>query len=65
MAPTLLYQADLAKPNFFADPAQAAAIEHVQRLYEQLQALQSAAPQKKHFAYFVQKMLNKKEKKRV
>ncbi|MEH6452618.1 MAG: cell division protein ZapE [Psychromonas sp.] len=37
MTPLSLYQADLQKQDFFADPSQAMAIDHLQRLYMDLQ----------------------------
>lgn len=37
MTPLSLYQADLQKPNFFADDSQAQAINHLQRLFNDLQ----------------------------
>lgn len=37
MTPLSLYQADLQKANFFADASQAQAIQHLQRLYDDLQ----------------------------
>lgn len=36
MTPQQRYQADLAKEDFFSDPAQAEAVSHLQRLYEDL-----------------------------
>lgn len=38
MTPLSLYQADQQKPHFFADAAQAEAIQYLQRLYLELQA---------------------------
>jgi cell division protein ZapE len=37
VTPLSLYQADLHKPNFFADESQAQAIQYLQRLYNDLQ----------------------------
>jgi cell division protein ZapE len=46
VTPVSLYQADLQKPNFFADPSQAMAVDHLQRLYVDLQKpLTAPAPQ--------------------
>ncbi|HEY7866478.1 MAG TPA: AFG1/ZapE family ATPase, partial [Psychromonas sp.] len=39
MTPLNLYRADLQKNNFFEDPAQAIAIQQLQRLYLDLQTL--------------------------
>jgi len=37
VTPLSLYQADLQKPHFFADDSQAQAIQHLQRLFDDLQ----------------------------
>ncbi len=45
-SPLSCYEADLKKPNFRPDDAQRLAVEHLQRLYEELLTI---APQKKSF----------------
>ena len=46
MTPLSLYQADLLKPNFFADPAQLQAVTMLQRLYDDLLQNQTKPVQK-------------------
>lgn len=46
MTPLSLYQADLQKPNFFADDSQAQAIQYLQRLYDDLQVTSSSSKPK-------------------
>ena len=46
MTPLSLYQADLQKPNFFADDSQAKAVQYLQRLFDDLQTNNTAKPQK-------------------
>lgn len=42
--PYSIYQADLQKENFFSDPAQAIAIDHLQHLYIELQTEKKPSP---------------------
>jgi cell division protein ZapE len=63
VTPISLYQADLKKSNFFADPAQASAIDHLQRLYAQLQEKQACSAKSNLFSRTIQKVLSKQEKK--
>jgi cell division protein ZapE len=44
LTPLQRYQADLAKPGFVRDAAQQMAVEHLQRLYDELVAAELAAP---------------------
>lgn len=45
MTPLERYRADLQQPGFIPDPAQQQAVEHLQRLYEQLVAAEQAGRQ--------------------
>ena len=47
MTPLSLYQADLQKPTFFADEAQARAIQYLQRLFDELEKSIATVDQKK------------------
>lgn len=58
MTPQSLYQADLLHPDFFADPAQAQAIEMLQRLFDDLTQRQALKPQKQSL---FSRLLNKKK----
>lgn len=49
MTPLSLYQADLHKPDFFADPAQAEAIQMLQRLFDDLTKREQVKQQKTSF----------------
>lgn len=42
MTPLARYQADLQRPDFFHDPAQERAVRHLQRLFDELVAVESA-----------------------
>ncbi|WP_134576582.1 AFG1/ZapE family ATPase, partial [Pseudomonas aeruginosa] len=44
MTPLERYQADLQRPDFFHDAAQANAVKHLQRLYDDLVAADHAKP---------------------
>lgn len=44
MTPLARYQADLKRPDFVHDPAQANAVRHLQRLFDDLVAQESAKP---------------------
>jgi cell division protein ZapE len=44
MTPLARYKADLARPDFFHDPAQEKAVRHLQRLYDDLVAGDQAKP---------------------
>lgn len=44
MTPLERYQADLQRPDFFHDPSQEKAVRHLQRLYDDLVAAESASP---------------------
>jgi len=46
VTPLSLYQADLQKPNFFADDSQAQAIQHLQRLFVDLEKAPTTANNK-------------------
>jgi len=63
VTPFSLYQADLKKSNFVADPAQARAIEHFQRLYVELQAQHLQPERRDLFSRLIQKVLAKRDKK--
>ncbi|WP_022940139.1 cell division protein ZapE [Psychromonas hadalis] len=49
MTPLSLYQTDLQKPNFFADDSQAQAIQHLQRLYLELENIPTPIKKQKGF----------------
>ncbi|WP_028865199.1 cell division protein ZapE [Psychromonas aquimarina] len=59
MTPLSLYQADLEKPDFFADPSQAAAVEHLQRLYSDLQGQAAESVENGFLPRLIKKLLNK------
>ncbi|NHI01174.1 cell division protein ZapE [Oceanimonas sp. MB9] len=44
MTPSSKYQADLTRPDFVHDPAQAEAVSHLQRLYDELTAPPAVTP---------------------
>ncbi|HEY5715368.1 MAG TPA: cell division protein ZapE [Psychromonas sp.] len=63
MTPLNLYRADLQKPNFFADPSQAVAIQHLQRLYLALQEQPPASKEGKGaFSRLLKKIVKKPTK---
>ncbi|MGB5444332.1 MAG: cell division protein ZapE [Psychromonas sp.] len=59
MTPLNLYHADLQKPNFFVDPSQAMAIEHLQRLYLLLQEQPPESKERGAISRFLKKMVGK------
>lgn len=61
VTPLSLYQADLQKPNFFADDSQAQAIQHLQRLYLELQNVTAPVTRRKGFMSRLFKSEEKKQ----